>query len=162
MHTIRLRGPWEYEPLENFLAPEAELPPPGKITMPADWGETLGPEFRGRVRYTRFFHLPTNLEPHERVWLEFESVDCAAHILLNEHHVGAFVGRDGEVQFDVTMKLQPRNRLDVVVELPQIPPSGGRLPRPAGRDNSPGGLIGEVRLRISAHPPSPEGPLSGV
>ena len=57
MHVIRLRGPWEYEPLAHtFIAADGtrhesteSLPPRGRVHLPADWGTTLGPEFRGRV-----------------------------------------------------------------------------------------------------------------
>ena len=59
VHTIRLRGPWPYEPISRSIRRDDgrvsetsdDLPPGGRLQMPADWGRTLGPDFRGRVRY---------------------------------------------------------------------------------------------------------------
>src|SRR2546423_196049 len=36
-HRIRLRGPWECEPLESA---GGTLPPPSRVTMPCHWHET--------------------------------------------------------------------------------------------------------------------------
>src|SRR3972149_9932844 len=80
MHTIRLRGPWQLEPLARYAAradgglnkQTDDLPAAGKATMPIDWSETLGRDFLGVVRYHRIFQTPTGLEPHETVWLVVE------------------------------------------------------------------------------------------
>ena len=48
MHIIRLRGPWQLEPLARYVErpggydrSAADLPPGGKATMPADWSAGL-------------------------------------------------------------------------------------------------------------------------
>ena len=77
MHTIRLRGPWQLEPLERYLIHDdgrvervAEgLPASSRMTMPADWADAFGADFFGRVRYHRVFQKPTGLETGQRVWL---------------------------------------------------------------------------------------------
>ena len=91
MHIIRLHGPWEYTPLNED---RETLPPPGRITLPADWSETLGADFRGRVRYTRRFHRPTGLDGGQRVFLSIECVDAFGAAWLNEEKLGevALVG----------------------------------------------------------------------
>ena len=100
MHVIRLRGPWEYEPLVRVWIDASgarresreSLPAAGRAHLPADWGLTLGPDFRGRVRYTRRFGLPTNLEPHEEVWLVVEGVDYFGSLALNDTPLGDVTG----------------------------------------------------------------------
>jgi len=158
MHVIRLRGPWEYEPLARvFVAPDGtrresteELPPPGRVHLPTDWGATLGQEFRGRVRYIRRFGLPTNLEPHEQVWLVIEGVDYFGMLSLNGQSLGEVVGFQTPREFDIQGLLADRNLLTLDIELPRY--EGGaairaRIERP-GRDHLPGGPIGEIRLEI--------------
>ena len=95
-HIIRLRGPWELEPLARFVAGVGDefreethyLPPGGKVSVPGDWGELLGPDFIGRVRYTRRFNCPTNLASDERVWLALDGVDSRADVALNGRPIG--------------------------------------------------------------------------
>lgn len=138
MHTIKLRGPWQIEALESL---RGELPPPTETTVPGDWGAGLGADFRGRARYSRRFGLPTNLAPEERVSLGVGPVDFLATIHLNGELIGRQSWDDGDHRYDITSMLKPRNELQIVVELPDD------APRP-GRENQPGGLIGEVRLEI--------------
>lgn len=154
IHSIRLRGPWRYEPLarsvlQSDAAPRettAALPPAGKAAMPSDWGATLGRDFRGRVRYRRAFGRPT-LEPGETVILVLEAVDAAAHVSLGGEPLGET--RGGPARFDVTALLRPRNELTVEVALPAYSPDEEKQIRGA-RAGLPGGLIGEVRLEIHA------------
>ena len=82
MHTIRLRGPWQLEPVAQFV-PQADgtycpvtegLPPASRVNMPADWSSAYGPEFLGRVKYHRSFNTPTGLESGHKVFLV---VECA-------------------------------------------------------------------------------------
>ena len=70
MHTIRLRGPWQLEPVFRYVRacrrgvrsvrPD-ELPAAAKMTMPADWSAAFGDDFLGRVRYVRTFNSPPGL-----------------------------------------------------------------------------------------------------
>ena len=139
-HKIKLRGPWQIEALESSTGP---LPPPTETAVPGDWGSALGLHFRGSARYTRRFGLPTNLEPGERVSLVVGRVDYAAAVKLNGELLGWQSFIDEEWQYDVTAKLKPRNDLALVVT------QHGDETRP-GRENLPGGLIGEVRLEIES------------
>ena len=138
-HIIRLRGPWDYEPLARVTVSVAgvrqesreELPPAGRAQLPADWGATLGSDFRGRVRYRRHFGLPTNLEPHEHVWLVIDGVTGSAEIRLNGLELGHIESSHASER-DVTEILQPRNQLEIDVT----------------SDGSDGGVTGEIRLEI--------------
>src|SRR5437588_9857690 len=59
-HRIRLRGPWQAEPLD----------PPGqprRVTLPARLGECKLGEFR-HVRFRRRFGRPRLLDAQEHVW----------------------------------------------------------------------------------------------
>jgi len=155
MHIIRLRGPWEYKPLARVSIGEGDvrresvesLPPGGRIQLPSDWGSTLGAAFRGRVRYERRFGLPTNLDPHERVWLVVEGVDYFGAVSLNATALGPIIGYNCPTEFDVTDILSPRNVVTLDVELPQYQ-SGAAAPDRPGREQLAGGPIGEVRLEI--------------
>ena len=149
LHTIRLAGPWEYEPIERAPSADltADLPPPGRVQLPADWGATLGADFRGRVRYRRGFGRPTGLSPSDRVWLVLERLDAWGEVTLNGDVLGR-AGAAGEfARFEVTDRLAERNLLLVVVELPAWNAALDRARRP-DRHGQPGGLIGPVRLEI--------------
>ena len=154
-HVIRLRGPWDYRPLARTrLCPDGgtievagPLPPPGQIQMPADWGDSLGADFRGRVRYSRRFGRPTGVQPGQRIDLVVERLDAFGLVLLNGRSLGAVAAGQSGWRADVTHLLAPRNELGVEVELPEEPADSPPLARP-GRSGCPGGLIGEVRLEI--------------
>jgi hypothetical protein len=154
-HVIRLRGPWEYEAVARAritldgirIASRENLPPPGRANLPADWGATLGPDFRGLVRYTRRFGLPTNLEPNDQVSLVVDGVDFFGSAQLNGAALGELQGFNQPTTFAVRQLLKPRNLLIVDVELPAYE-SPGAAPARTGREGLPGGLIGEVRLEI--------------
>lgn len=156
-HIIRLRGPWEYRPLARtvMLADGSrrhetdELPAPGRIAMPADWGATLGADFRGRVSYSRRFGRPTGLGAADRVELVIDRVDAFGWAALNGEGLGEIAAGGQPWRCDITARLRPRNELVVDVELPQLTADSPSLARP-GRDGLPGGLIGEVRLEIFA------------
>lgn len=155
-HVIRLRGPWHYRALARTVLLEdgtpaeepGDLPPPGRTKMPSDWGDSLGPDFRGRVRYSRSFHRPTGLDHGQRVELLVDQVDAWGQVTLNGHYLGEVRTMAGPGRFDVTDKLLDRNELIVEVELPRATAASARLARPTGRAGKPGGLVGEVRLEI--------------
>jgi hypothetical protein len=154
-HVIRLRGPWDFEPLARVsIAADGgrqenanNLPPAGRVHLPADWGLSLGADFRGRVRYLRRFGLPTNLEPDDCVSLVIEGVDYFGTVLLNGVRLGELSGYAVAAPFDVRELLAPRNLLLLDVELPSYA-AGAKAPERPGRESLPGGPIGEVRLEI--------------
>ena len=143
-HRIRLRGPWQYEPLLGYRqlaggqveSQTSDLPPAGRITMPADWSGTLGADFRGQVRYTRRFTCPTGLQPRTRVVLVIESVNHSATVSLDGRSLGEIADANMPWQCDIREFLSERHLLSVDVDMPA---DGG-----AGC----GGLVGEVRLEI--------------
>jgi Glycosyl hydrolases family 2, sugar binding domain len=139
-HRIRLRGPWDYEPLARRVSgPDGlvelvtyDLPPAARITMPARWSAAGLVHFAGRVRFTRHFGVPRRLDQDERVWLTFGGVTGFADVSLNGERVGSQTEGDGPFEFDITSLLQEINRL--VVDVDSAMPDGG--------------LWGEVALEI--------------
>lgn len=114
-HRIRLRGPWDYEPLA--LSPEGQpLPPAGRMNMPCHWADGGLPGFAGRVRFRRRFGYPGRIDPHERVWLTFGGATARAEVALNGAPLGRHEG--GPFECEVTELLRPRNELVVEVEGP--------------------------------------------
>jgi len=153
VHTIRLRGPWQYELIEDRSPPaesgahDASRPPAGRQKMPADWGETLGPDFRGRVRYRRRFGKPTGLAPYHRLILVVEAVDLRGRVFLGMNSLGEVQLAQEPARLDITGMLDERNELSIEIELPQLSPAEEQQLR-GDRAGQPGGLIGEVRLEI--------------
>jgi hypothetical protein len=129
----------------------AQLPPPGRAEMPADWSSIVGHDFHGCVRHVRRFGRPTGLESGERVWLVCDGAADAAEVILNEVPLGKLQGLT-PIRCDITELLQPRNQLVVDVTFPEdsgeianaLDAAGSEHPRPFAC----GGLIGEVRLEI--------------
>ncbi|HEV3024990.1 MAG TPA: hypothetical protein VGX76_21095 [Pirellulales bacterium] len=154
-HAIRLRGPWNYEVLTRTALNEqghrpdaaAALAPVGRTILPADWGATLGREFRGRVRYRRRFNRPSGLEGHERVWLVVEGADACASATMNGRELGAVLGYALGAEFHVTGLFEASNELALDVELPDVAARGVTILRP-GRERKAGGPLGEVRLEV--------------
>jgi hypothetical protein len=128
-HRIRLRGPWECEPLAR--AGPDDLPPPRRMTLPCRWAEGGLADFAGCVRLTRRFGYPGRIDEHERVWLTAAAVDAVAELTINGTPIGRFTAEDGPFEAEVTRLLQSRNELTVTVE-------GGIH----------GGLWGEVALEV--------------
>ena len=153
-HTIRLRGPWELEPLERYLKRDgggyesstARLPTGERVTMPADWCATLGRDFLGVVRFSRNFNLPTNLGPNERVWLVVEPPRSCGRVRVNDQACGCVRFGAAAGRFDITPFLKDFNRVEVDVEHPNL--GDDRCALDDGSALVPGGLVGEVRLEI--------------
>src|SRR5579871_454125 len=83
-HRIRLRGPWECEPLS--LAADcalSALPRPRRLSMPCAWNKEGMTEFAGKVRFCRSFGYPGRIDSHERVWLILEGLTQPAEVQLN-------------------------------------------------------------------------------
>lgn len=153
MHTIRLRGPWQLEPVfryvrradRGFARQESELPAATRMQVPADWGAALGSDFLGRVRYVRTFNAPPGLQPDERVWLVVEPQRSLARVVMVDEMLGE-VQAEGPLQrFDITHRLSSHNRLEIFVDHPAPLDLDGVG---EGGDLEPGGLVGEVRLEI--------------
>lgn len=129
-HRIRLRGPWECEPLlrrgENANEP---LPSALRMMVPCRWSEGGLLRFTGRVRFRRSFGYPGRIDIYERVWLTVADIGGVGDVRLNNHSLGHI---DAAAEFEVTSLLRPRNELVVDLE-------------GAAED---GGLSGEVALEV--------------
>lgn len=105
-YRILLRGPWECEWLEG---PEPEIDDvPRRVRMPISWQDAFG-RVGGRVRFTRRFHTPTNLEPDERVLLAFEAAGGQCSFAVNKTSIQPEPYADDVLRCDVTELLQPAN-----------------------------------------------------
>ena len=116
--------------------------------MPSDWSQSLGADFRGRVRFTRFFHRPTGLDGRQRIELVVHQVDAFGSVSLNGRFLGEIRIDAGPARFDISHQLESRNELTIEVELPDVTDGSAALVRSPGREGQPGGLVGEVGLEI--------------
>jgi hypothetical protein len=156
IHVIRLRGPWNYEPVGRFertalgryltQAFTENLPPPGRVKLPTDWAESVGPNFRGIVRYKRRFNKPSGLESGEAVWLVVEAVRSAAQLTLNDCPLGELRAGDPPFRKLITEMLFLNNDLEIMVGHPELQNTG--WPVANSEIDRPGGIIGEVKLEI--------------
>ena len=114
MHSIRLRGPWEF-----YLPGSAE---PRRMEMPATWQTLLA--FAGDsslpspARLLRRFGLPTGIEPTDRLHLVIESASVACQVELNGQPLGSITPEQHSNSFDVTALLCPRNELLILLQIP--------------------------------------------
>ncbi len=156
MHIIRLRGPWQLEPVYRFelqadgsYQPLANnLPAAARMTIPADWSEVFGSTFLGRVRYVRTFNSPPGLQFDERVWLVVEPQRSLARVIMLEETMGVVAPTGTPQRFDITHRLGPHNRLEIIVDHPVLDGEHSSLNDP--QLHLSGGLVGEVRLEIEA------------
>ena len=128
-HRIRLRGPWECEPLPS--ADGQPAPPPRRMTLPCRWAEGGLVGFAGRVRFRRRFGYPGNLDSSERVWLTFAGAEGDTTVSLNGQMIDAPDSPMNGFEYEVTALLQMRNELLVEIDGPAT-----------------GGLWGEVAMEI--------------
>jgi hypothetical protein len=127
-HRIRLRGPWECEPLP--LHGQEAVPPPSRVIMPCRWIDAGLTDFHGSARFTRKFGYPGRVDETEHVWLTCDGVTGCREVSLN----GQLLTQESNsvFAFDITKILSPRNRLEVVIQ----------------GDTHKAGLWGEVALEI--------------
>ena len=141
IHRIQLKGPWEYEWLSPGSGPlgrtdgNPHSERTGRVTMPADWVSLFG-ELSGTVRFRRRFHRPTNLDPHERVFVAFAAIGGTGTVSVNGTEIGR-LSTSSEVQrFEMTNVLKPFSELTVELEFV------------LERDGQPGGLWSVVAIEI--------------
>src|SRR6266545_311884 len=109
-HRIRLRGPWECEPLSRLVrladgsaqVVEGALPSPRRMVLPCRWAEGGLLDFAGRVRFLRRFGYPGQIDSYERVWLTFAGVEGVAEVRLNDQFLGRHDGAGGPFEHEVT------------------------------------------------------------
>lgn len=132
-HRIRLRGPWMYHWLD------AEGRPAGAdaaLRHPEDWPQRAG-LLAGRMELTRNFHAPSNLDPHEAVFVVLTGVQGSGEVRLNGQPLGSFGRQESACEFACPLPLPFFNVLTIDVSFP------------AATDVSPQiGLYGVVELQI--------------
>ncbi|MBS0261523.1 MAG: NRDE family protein [Planctomycetes bacterium] len=129
-HRILLRGPWQVDPVSRCEdRPDGmrvwsltDLPPQQMVRLPAAWDELFG-EFRGRVRFQRTFHPPTNVGPRDQLSLVISSAACQGAIFLNDVYVGAIDPQFPFVRVDVTGRLKINNELTIDLQFLEPPDS---------------------------------------
>ncbi|MSQ96357.1 MAG: hypothetical protein EXR98_17640 [Gemmataceae bacterium] len=126
-HRIRLRGPWECEPISKSLAPR-------RVTMPGRWTDAGLADFRGDARFVRKFGYPGRADPAtEHIWLICDGCTGCRDVRLN----GQLLTDQScdRFAFDVTRIMDQRNRLEVLIQ----------------GDSDEAGLWGEVALEMRRH-----------
>ncbi len=154
MHIIRLRGPWQLEPVFRYLRradggyerSTENLPAAARMHVPADWNAAFGSDFLGRVRYLRNFNSPPGLQFDERVWLVVEPQRSEARVVMLEETLGTVTSEGPPQRFDITHRLSPHNQLEIFVEHPALVDE--ELSTSETISLPPGGLVGDVRLEI--------------
>ena len=99
-HRIRLRGPWDYEPLAYSGPQRQPLPPAGRMNVPCRWADGGLAGFDGRVRFRRRFGYPGQIDADERVWLTFAGAGAVADVWLNGRALGPGAVAAGSFEFD--------------------------------------------------------------
>ncbi len=164
VHAIRLRGPWQMEPLVCFAPAEAsgagqgggELPPPGRVKLPTTCEAALPGGFCGRVRFARRFQRPTGLA-YKTVHLVVDTPWTIVRLTLNEHALeierALEIATDDRlsVRLNLTDRLADTNVLAIEVEYPADRTTAGQDTAGQASSATPKGsatLLGEVRLEI--------------
>lgn len=128
---ISLNGTWDYRALArttlkadgSIVEDKSNLPPPGKMTLPANWHLSGLENFNGRVLFERDFDFSEELRPTDRAFLVFHGVDYFAEVELNRVRVGRHEGYFQTFEFDVAPQIKRgRNHLVVTVDAPQEEP----------------------------------------
>jgi hypothetical protein len=121
-HRIRLRGPWECEPIDG--------PPPRRVFMPSGWLAAGLGGFHGAARFTRKFGYPGQIDDGEHIWLTCDGCTGCREVRLNGQILTQ--NRLKSFTFDVTSLLSQRNQLGVLIH----------------GDTEDAGLWGEVALEV--------------
>ena len=159
MHTIRLRGPWQYTPIATTRWTKSgqseetstEVPPPGSMKIPCDWSDSLGSTFRGKVLFQRHFHKPTGLEDGDCIRIRIDQVNALAEVFLNHKVIGSISVENGSTAFEIEDELEPRNLLEILIDLPLVDEESANL---ITVDGLSGGITGEVQLEIEPARPA--------
>jgi hypothetical protein len=106
-HTFRLQGPWKcrFYPLgkpdgSSFAIGENYNGEEFKVSMPKSWQEIAG-ENAGLMKLSRSFHLPSNLEVGDELFLRLEEV----HAKVNVFCVNELLSQQQESSEIVVFKL---------------------------------------------------------
>jgi hypothetical protein len=147
-YRFLLRGPWQSEPLARVERDESgtlvwsgsELPVAGTVRLPASWQDAFG-HFRGRVRFRRRFHPPTNVEADDRLFIVLDGIGGEGIVWLNGSFLGKTSAQGSSTNLELTGRLRANNELEIDMEYADF--SG---------DPGPGGLFAPVVLEIRSSP----------
>jgi hypothetical protein len=106
-HPIRLRGPWDFAVGDQPWSDE-------RVMLPDGWPALAAAHAGRRLRLRRWFNRPTNLEPHEQVWLVVETSAADVTATLNDRPV-SLVRSGDTLEGPVTELLAERNELVMTV-----------------------------------------------
>jgi uncharacterized protein with NRDE domain len=138
-YRIRLRGPWRSQPLAraepggdgNLTWTTSDLPESATIRLPASWQELFG-SFRGRIRFQRKFHPPSNIGPGDKLAIVFDDIVGCGSVLVNGEPLGQIAPEDIQTRFDITGRLAANNELTIDLEFTDFssnaPPAGLTTP----------------------------------
>lgn len=115
IHSIRLLGPWNFE-WDESQEHSGMFISSGTTNMPRDWRSLFG-NVAGTATFTRRFHRPSNLEPHEQVWLVCRGIGGSGELSLNKSLKVEFASRGEAIEFDVTSALEQFNHLSIRLTL---------------------------------------------
>ncbi|MCX7421385.1 MAG: hypothetical protein NT013_17830 [Planctomycetia bacterium] len=108
-HRIHLKGPWEVRRLDRDE-------PLIRVIMPTTWEAIFG-EDAGRAEFRRKFNQPTNLEPHEHVWIVFDGIGGEGLARLNGFTLGPIDRTTPTAEFEITQLLALHNELSVELDV---------------------------------------------
>ena len=115
-HRIRLRGPWEYEVLAAAQKSGPQPGSKGRIELPCRWRDSILGSCAGRIRLTRNFGEPRQIDAFERVWLTLGGNSGVLDIWLNEQPLGQRLDGAQLLEFEVSGLVQARNKIAVEIE----------------------------------------------
>lgn len=105
-HTIRLQRAWqrlEWDADETLLSNRGVILPDDQ---PLDERSIF-------VTYERRFNRPSNLEPHEQVWLRTELLMHCHRVAINEQRLPLAAGA---AEVELTTQLLPHNYLQIFLD----------------------------------------------
>ncbi len=121
-HRIRLRGPWECEPVSNKGTSF-------RIVLPLHWGQNGTQDCTGRIRLRRRFGYPGRIDAHESVWLTIAGPPRSMLVALNG---ASLAGANEDLwEYEITGALRERNELNIELDV-----------------GEPGTVWGDVSLEI--------------
>ena len=118
MHTIRLRGPWEYRPASQ---PTAALQ---RLKLPADWASVASEEPEA-FEFYRSFQMPTGIEAEDEIYLVLQQLP-SAELELNGQPLGSTT-TDAAARFSIKQHLAQRNQLKITLSLTANQPCNGEV-----------------------------------
>lgn len=152
-HVIRLHGPWQCEVCSSTSANLQDESPPLKTTevltvkLPVDWIIFFRERHYDSMKWTRGFGRPTNLQEAEQVELVISPLRTDVSVRLNEIELTADPRNATNARFNVTNRLDARNRLVLEVDSPRQ--TTGVENYPAEQVGQPTAApFGEIHLEI--------------